>query len=360
MAGAAAVARRSVGLLALLCAGCPEEDREPAALVVVEAAGIGVLGQTPPVTGRDGGASGLAFGRSVWTFGDTVLAQTDQAGTTWHTNSFGVADPAAWRDGLASPVDPVGAPIYFVPLSDEERAWNALHAAEDCPEEPCRSGWALWPGAPLVHPERGWAWVLYGLYNDHRPSGIGLARWEGIDQPVERVRFGGSWLLFPKPEPEWANAPVVHGDHLYAFGCPLDFVARPCRLARVPFDEADHRDAWRFWDGDGWSASMGDAVTLFDGAPIMAVSWNEALGRWLLVYSDSFGGTVYARTGRALEGPWSETVALFSAPGSIYDAQHHAELEEGGGLVQYVTYSRPTGGWFGSEHAVWRVTLARP
>jgi hypothetical protein len=55
-------------------------------------------GSSPPAElrvvsamGRDGATSGLAFGRSVWVYGDTVLEAPDERGEQWHTNSFGIA-----------------------------------------------------------------------------------------------------------------------------------------------------------------------------------------------------------------------------------------------------------------------------
>ena len=68
-----------------------------------------------------------------------------------------------------------------------------------------------------------------------------------------------------------------------------------------------------------------------------------------------------ARTAEYLQGPWSREEVLFRAPGEApYDAVHHADLEQDEGLIQYITYSQPTTGWFGSEHVLWRVELARP
>lgn len=45
---------------------------------------------------------------------------------------------------------------------------------------------------------------------------------------------------------------------------------------------------------------------------------------------------------------------------SAYDLNQHAELEEDGGRVIWLTYSRKTDrGWFGAEHVAWRVELTR-
>ena len=117
----------------------------------------------------------------------------------------------------------------------------------------------------------------------------------------------------------------------------------------------------RFFDGHSWGSEIGNRAALFHGAPIMSVAWNEALGRFLLAYAKPFDHEAYARTAPHLEGPWSEEAVLFEIPGeSAYDLNQHAELEEDGGRVIWLTYSRKTDrGWFGAEHVAWRVELTR-
>jgi hypothetical protein len=333
----------------------------PAELVVVRAEQIGTVPRNEAIQGRDGGGSAHAFGRTVWVYGDTVLNWEGEDGTNWHTNSWDHADPASWMSGFTTPVDSVDAPRYFVELTAEEKAWNDLHAAEDCPEEPCSVRWALWPSDPQWDAQRERAWIFYGLYNDEHPSGIGIASWDGLDQPVVRRQIGDSWLLFPAPEIEWGAGLVVADDFIYAFGCPQAGLARHCRLGRVPLEDPSNRAAWRFWNGDEWSSNDDKTEKLFTGATIMEVAWNQGLDRWLIVYSKPFDHDIVARTAEYLTGPWSNEEVLFRAPGEApYDAVHHPDLEERDGLVQYITYSTPTTGWFGSEHVLWRVELAKP
>jgi len=362
--GGAASLRRSLlwrGLaVALVLAATACDAPAPPAVRVVAATELGILPRSAAVRGRDGGSSALAFGRSVWTYGDTVLHAPDAQRENWHTNSFGIARSLAWSDGFDEPVDTVGAPRYFIERSAEEVAWDRAHAAQDCPLSPCGVRWAIWPSQPLFDEARGTAWVLYGLYNQAQPSGIGVARWSGLDQPIQRLRVGDSWLLFPSGEPEYASAATVRDGFLYAFACTLDFVARHCSLARVPLERVAERDAWRFFDGSAWQPSYRTARTLFDGGSILSVGWSEAFASWLVVYSPPLDHGVYLRTAPQLVGPWSAATQLFTVAGdSPYDAQHHPEMAERGGAVQYVTYSRPNGGGlFASEHAVWRIELA--
>lgn len=132
-----------------------------------------------------------------------------------------------------------------------------------------------------------------------------------------------------------------------------------CRLARAPVADAQVPEAWTYWDGGSWSPASDDAVVLFDGAPIMSLGWNDYLDAWLVVYSPPFAGQVKARTAPELTGPWSRESVLFDVPegDAPYDANHHPELAEQDGKVQYITWSRHTTGWFGSEFALLRVDL---
>jgi hypothetical protein len=99
---------------------------QSADLVVVDAEQIGTVPRSDWIQGRDGGDSSLAFGRSVWVYGDTVLQMEDEDGTNWHTNSYDLSDPNTWMSGFETPSDSVGAPRYFVELDADELAWNEL------------------------------------------------------------------------------------------------------------------------------------------------------------------------------------------------------------------------------------------
>src|SRR5690242_20205784 len=101
-------------------AGCSED----AEVTVRSASEAFVLSQSAIITGRDGGQSGLLFGRSVWAFGDTVHASNDAEGTNWHHNSFSFTTDLDASNGIknfSEPTDAVGAPLYLIaPTADEE------------------------------------------------------------------------------------------------------------------------------------------------------------------------------------------------------------------------------------------------
>jgi hypothetical protein len=103
-------------LVALLAIGC---GAAPSPVVVVESVEpLGIVAQ-PGIVGRDGGPSASLWGRSVWTFGDTVAATADAEGQTWHHNSYAAFDAATAT--LSTPADADGAPRYLVPPPTRRR-----------------------------------------------------------------------------------------------------------------------------------------------------------------------------------------------------------------------------------------------
>jgi hypothetical protein len=337
---------------------------------------LGIVPQSATIQGRDGGQSGLVFGRSVWTFGDTVLNQPDAEGVNWHHNSWSFTDDLVARDGvhgLGERVDAAGAPTYLVAPTDDEAAYNAAHYGDACAEDPCGARWAAWPGAPLWDAGSGRALVFYGLIHaapgdfNFQGAGTGIAVWSDFasapERPVVSPGTAHPTLLFGEGEPGWGTAALVEDGTLYAFACDTDNggFSPPCSLARVPAAQALDRRAWRFYDGSGWSSSMADRAAVFSGASTVTVERNAYLGAYTAVYAETLSNRVVIRTAPALTGPWSDPALLFEADkpdGSAYDAASHAELEEQGGKVLYFTFSRSNGqGWFGSELALVRVTL---
>src|SRR5690242_20450847 len=117
------------------CVGCsPGDDSR-----ILEAREVGVLAQSPLIVGRDGGGSALMWGRSVWTFGDTVTSKADADGATWHHNSYSFTTDLVARDGidgLVEPTDAAGAPRYLIAPTEDEAAFNAGHRGDDCRVKP--------------------------------------------------------------------------------------------------------------------------------------------------------------------------------------------------------------------------------
>ncbi len=339
---------------------------------VLSAAETGVVPQSASIQGRDGGQSALLFGRSVWTFGDTVLNMADEDGRNWHHNSVSWSEDLTASDGLdgfVEPADSVGAPAHLIAPTAEEEAFNEAHWDDGDCEEPCGARWAVWPGSPVWDEAHQRAILFYGLIYaepgdfNFEGRGASIAIWSDPEGSPSRPEIGRvpdhPDLLWAQDEGEWGNASAIEGDHLYTFSCPQDGFGRPCGLARVALDRLLDPEAWRFWTGAGWGAAMEEVEPLFDGAPIMSLSYNAYLSRWLVIYSPSLSADIVARAAPALTGPWSKETVLYTPDGADedpYDAVHHPELSEDGGRVEYLSWSRSTGeGWFGTEFALLRV-----
>ncbi|MBK6917830.1 MAG: DUF4185 domain-containing protein [Deltaproteobacteria bacterium] len=363
--------RRSHWAALLLALAC--EAVAPSGPEVVEAREIGVLGDSGLIDGRDGGPSAVLWGHDVWTFGDTVLRVPDVDGQNWHHNSFSITadlDASDGISGLHEPLDAVGAPLYLVPPTPAEKAFNDAHLGDPCAQTPCGARWAAWPSAPVYDVDRDRALIFYGLiYAEPGPfnfegAGGSIAIWDRLDAVVRRPEIDAGaehpTLMFRAGDPSFGISPHIEGDHLYSFACDEHRGTHVCRIGRVPVEQALDRSAWRMWGGNDYDADLEHGTVLFEAAPIASITPLPATGEWLAVYSPPFDTTIVARTAPTRTGPWSAPSRVYRVPAgepAPYDAQHHAELAEDGGVVQYVTYSRPTEGWFGSEFAIVRVEL---
>lgn len=363
---------RSLALALSVAPGC--SSAPPPDVSLVSARDLGALSVSPVVRGRDGGASFRFGARSVWLFGDTTINRANADGQTWLNDSWSYSESLSASAGitLRDRLDSAGGLTEFFPLTADERAFNVAHRGTPCAQSPCGARWAFWPGATVVDPSTGRALIFYGKisaapgdFNFHS-VGQSIATWEDFDRaPVRPTVSPGAaepTLLFTQSEPAFGAAAVLVDGALYAYACGQSGLSKPCKLGRVPVAHALERSAWRFWSSSGWSASISDAATLFEGNDILSVTYAPSLNRFIAVYAEPLGRTVVLRTAPHPEGPWSSTLTLFEAQaptegnGWVYDAQAHGEFSEDGGRVQYVTYSRTTG-FFQSEFRLVRVAL---
>ena len=359
-------------LIASNCAHPPPEAR------VARVQELGVLEMTDAIQGRDGGYSVLAWGQSIWLYGDTVLESVDEDGSNWHHNSFSLTRDRDASDGIGgfSEIDDsAGAPAHLLAPTESERQYNQAHQQrpdQTCQEQPCGARWATWPADAIHDPERDRVLIFYSKLHaapgelNFYSVGQSIAVWHGLESLPQRPVFGldpdHPTLLFPGEEGALGLGVLIEDEHLHAFLCRRHSLDHRCSLARVPLARALSRDEWRFYDGRDWSRERERAAHLFDGGSIMDVSWNQYLERYTAIYTRPLDRDVVLRTAPALTGPWSEELLLFRAESErdIYDALPHSEFAEQDGRVQYITFSRPTGqGWFASEMPIVQVVLER-
>jgi hypothetical protein len=370
--------RSLAAALLVLSLGACKQPPAPA-FRVVQARELGPLPQPAVIKGRDGGYSGLFAGRSVWMYGDTVLAQAGEDGTGWRNNTASLTSDLAAADGIggfSEETDGKGAPRELFPQTADERAFNEAHSevlrGAAC-EKPCGARWALWPGPLVDDAARGRALVVYneiygepGDWNFHS-VGTGIATWAGPGKPVERpILSPGSThptLLFHKDEPNFASAAAIHEGQLYLFGC--HDAKKACRLARAPLDRALDRAAWSYYAGGSrWASRPQDATALFEGMDMTSVHYSSYLQSWVAIYSPPFDNRVLMRSAPELVGPWSASVKLVDAVAPYksgefaYSGLGHSEYAREGGRFEYVSYYRSTAAWQGEVRLV-EVELAR-
>ncbi len=323
----------------------------------VKATDLGVVRWNPAIKGRDGGYSGLVDGRSVWVFGDTILSVPGTDGDSWSDNTVSSTDDLDGSDGIRLPqdfTDSTGAPVEFMPLTRQEAEYNRAHRGPGC-QDPCGAEFVLWPGPVVPDPARGRTLVFYAEIGrvagqpGFQVLGEGVAVGSlpgGLVRPVVRPGTRNPTLLFTADQPPFGVAATVSGDFLYTYGCYTDFLSKPCDVARVALADALDLGAWRYLTAAGtWSANLSDAAPAFDGGPIMSVAWNGYLNAYLAVYSKIFDDRVAFRTAPSPEGPWSgEGIAFTGKPGTSgsfdYSGLAHAEYQQDGGRLEYVTYVR--------------------
>lgn len=347
----------------------------PPALSVASTQDLGVIPTNPDILGRDGGGSVLFQGYSVWIYGDTFISKPNAADQTLLSDSWSFTTDLTAQTGITGfqeQLDSAGAPTMLLPLSPTEEAFNQAHNVNNCQEQPCGARWALWPESAVVNPADNSALIFYmvvsaqpGNFN-FQTIGTSVATWQNMQQPPQRPTLNPPIvadhpdLIFMQNEPEFGSASFISNGTLYAYGCDYN---SGCQLGKVAPASAQDRSAWTFYAGNGnWSTQIGDAVSVFNDASILSISWNDYLQSYLAVYSPPFSQNVVMRTSPNPEGPWSgEKVAFVALPpadgSNVYDALAHAEYDSNGGQTLFVSYTRATTAPFSSEARLVMVQL---
>jgi hypothetical protein len=336
------VPRRRTALLGLLaclgglaCAEAPDVE-------IVATRELGLVEHPAGVASRERGSSVLAFGRSVWLFGDTVLTSPDANGSSLRRSSWATTIDLGAQNGVGDFVvrfDDAGGPAELLTRTAEELDADSI---------------LLTPLASVRDDPNSRTLVFYSKQvaasvGPPTPIGTGVAVWTSLEfGPIRPVLDAGSdepTLLFRAPEPEFGQALLVEGERLYAYGC-RDELYQPCALARVALAELFTRDAWEFWTGRDWSPDSADAVALVEADRVLSVTRNDLVDRYLLYYAAAQpegGGELRVRSARAPEGPWSEPISVLRVPADpsgspLADVLAHPEYRRGGGQFELLSY----------------------
>ncbi len=371
----------AIALLVLVAFSCDSNPGPPAALTVVNTTDLGAIPTNPDILGRDGGFSAVFQGYSVWVYGDTFLASQNANGRTLISDSWSYTTDLDAQNGISGfqeRLDSSGAPTMILPETSAEFTFNQQHNGNACQVAPCGARWALWPATIVTDTANNQALIFYNLVyalpGAFNFQGIGnsVATWQNFSGQPQRPTFnpaivpGHADLMFNENQPNFGSAAFIANGTLYVYGCGIPSNSRDkgCRLAKVNPANVTDLSAWSYYAGGGnWSPQISDAMSVFENANILSISWNDYLQQYVAVYSQLFSQNVLMRTAPAPEGPWSREITAFVAmqptSGNVYDAHAHAEYDLNGGQTIFVTYSRATGA-FTSEVRLVEVQLGRP
>ena len=144
---------------------------------------------------------------------------------------------------------------------------------------------------------------------------------------------GQTWVKHPTAR--WANnsartqpfqmaAFVKNGGHVYLYATPNGRYGN-VYLARVLEGSLLDINAYRYWDGNGWSVSQAAAAPVVAGiAGELSVAYHTGSGRFLMTYLNEHRQAVVLRDAPTPTGPWSGEKVL--ATGARFPGLYNAFL----------------------------------
>lgn len=316
----APLARLLLGLLALAAAACRTAPPVPPVAVERLPRHEALFERRSGWTGGDGVFSApLGPERILWLFGDTFIGEVAD---NRHVQALLVNNTLALQRGLR----PETAAVDFFHGRDAAGRPEAFVRPVD------GVGW-FWPYHAILT-EAGLFLFLIQVERTADPLAFGfqlVATWLGhVVNPEDPP---GDWVVRQHKLP-WGSgtrlfgsALLRQGDQVYIFGVVDEKAAGVLRkdviLARAPADRPEEFGRWRFWSGAGWSAEADAAAPVCrDAANEFSVSFQPALGRYLMVYTrGSLSADIVLRHAPAPEGPWSDPIALYRCPEAGWDAR---------------------------------------
>ena len=302
-------------------------------------------------TGADGAYTvPLSENVTLWLFGDTWVGEIRNG---MHVNATIVNNSVAIQEGLYLP--DVSIDFYTdVAMGGEPRAF--VRPADG----------------------RGWFWIYHGI---RVQKGLYLFLMQ-IERTADKGTFGfkiigtslgyvvnpddppNFWRLFqqripwgefsPSGDTIFGSAVLMEQGVVYIFGTKED-VSEGIRrkfmiLARVPENELERFEQWRFFTGGGWTDNFKEAAPLCgEIANEYSVSFIPKIKQYVAVYTENgFSKNIVARFAPDPWGPWSTAVVLYECPESTwgddifcYAAKGHPAISFGPDelIVTYVANS---------------------
>jgi hypothetical protein len=287
------------------------------------AASVDYLGAQDYGTGvaRDLGFSGVVGGRSVWTYGDTLVPTGGGNYALTASDSVGLGD-AANPVHITDRVGSNGNPDEWIPLTAAENANGGLG----------RYGMG---GTDVVEyaPGKGLVWFLR---NNRGSGGQGI---EGAGVATVTADANGATatrvsdnLMWGADEPWWGDVGVTYDPQdgkVYVWGHGAGDFSKNIYLARVTATRATDVSAYEYWDqstgtwgtqrltlsGDNGTKKLTDAESMFPDHMLGQSNafWSNYYNTWMFVAGADVGYTdIMVMTAPSLTGPWTRLTTVAS------------------------------------------------
>lgn len=291
--------------------GAPEErcrraDRD-APVSLGEVREVGTVSSPASITLRIPGQIGWIGGKLTWLFPKSArkdgVVGADAAPNQPNAAFVSRDNPTTLEEDL----DPDGVPRRFLTAYDE----NAM--AE------------LWPTALLHVPPPA---------DQENATGLAIVRIAydlfNYDVAVGRVSRDTTTAqepltpLFSGSDGRFSTGGFCGNEYGYLFACqqdsnvadPNDPLRHPCKVARAPVGELDRRDSYRVFDPaqQSWVADLSAGGPVIYGPyGTLSLSYNNYLGRYLVVHSRWFSNDVVVQSAPMPTGPWRQEF-IFTLP----------------------------------------------
>ncbi|MBD2867393.1 DUF4185 domain-containing protein [Paenibacillus sp. IB182493] len=155
-------------------------------------------------------------------------------------------------------------------------------------------------------------YIHYMSVNNWGPAGVWSTNYSGIAYSDNN---GATWTKHPTARwynntTNWDNkfqmaAFVKDGGFVYMYATPNGRFG-DVYLARVPENSLLDINAYRYWDGNGWSASQAGADAVANGvAGEVSVAYNSHFNRYIMTYLNEHRQSIVMRDAPTPVGPWS-------------------------------------------------------
>ncbi|MGG6311915.1 DUF4185 domain-containing protein [Paenibacillus macerans] len=155
-------------------------------------------------------------------------------------------------------------------------------------------------------------YIHYMSVNHWGPAGVWYTNYSGIAYSDDN---GTTWTKHPTARwtnntTNWNNkfqmaAFLKDGGYVYMYATPNGRFG-DIYLARVPENGLLNINDYRYWDGNGWSASQSAARAVAGGvAGELSVAYNRHFGRYIMTYLNEHRQAIVMRDAPTPSGPWS-------------------------------------------------------